>query len=76
MKKASIPDLLLLLVLLLVGAAKPCADIYAAVHEHAVELDTPEVELVADHALGRALMLLGEYAEARRHTRQAKEAAG
>jgi len=61
--------------LLLVGAAKPCADIYAAVREHAVELDTPEVELVADHALGRALMLLGEYAEARRHTRQAKEAA-
>lgn len=61
--------------LLLVGAAKPCADYYAAIREHAVELDAPEIELVADHALGRALMLLGEYTESKRHARQAKEAA-
>lgn len=61
--------------LLLVGAAKPCADIYAAIREQAVELDAPEIELISDHALGRALMLLGEYAEAKRHARQAREAA-
>ncbi|MBN2081326.1 tetratricopeptide repeat protein [bacterium] len=62
--------------LLIIGAARPCADYYTRIADYAASHKDRHLQAQADLALGYAYTRLADYATARRHCEQAAERFG